>query len=124
MIIIYSLLFHLVGSLCSDDFFVIPTRKGGYLQSWISNIRDSLSTLLDGLKIGSKNGHIDNAAICGSLLCSYSLFSGEKLSVVEDRMKSFASWAQEERLYGRYAFTVLAVNAIILPAMHVLRNNL
>lgn len=50
--------------------------------------------------MGNKNGHIDNAAICGSLLSSYSLFSGEKLETVEGRMNSFANWAKEERLYG------------------------
>ena len=73
---------------------------GGYLQCWSSNLRDSLSTLLDGLQIGNKNGHVNNAAICGSLLCSYSLFSGEKLDIVEDRMNHFSDWAKEERLYG------------------------
>jgi len=74
---------------------------GGYLQCWSSPLRHSLMTLLEGLKIGNKNGHIDNAAICGSLLCSYSLFSGEKLTTVEETMWSFADWAKEERLYGR-----------------------
>ena len=73
---------------------------GGYLQCWSSNLRDSLSTLLDGLQIGNKNGHVNNAAMCGSLLCSYSLFSGERLYVVEDRMNHFADWAKEERLFG------------------------
>jgi len=73
---------------------------GGYLQCWSSPLRDSLATLLEGLKIGNKNGHIDNAAICGSLLCSYSLFSGERLKTVEDTMEHYADWAKEERLYG------------------------
>lgn len=74
---------------------------GGYLQCWSDPLHDTLVTLFDGLQVGSKNGHIDNAAICGTLLCSYSLFSGEKLQRVEERMKSFANWAKEERLYGR-----------------------
>ncbi|KAL9179687.1 hypothetical protein ACHAXT_008977 [Thalassiosira profunda] len=73
---------------------------GGYLQCWSDPLRESLATLLEGLKVGAKHGHIDNAALCGSLLSSYSLFSGEQLATVEDRMRSFADWAKEERLYG------------------------
>jgi len=73
---------------------------GGYLQCWSDPLQATLTTLLEGLTIGNKTGHIDNAAICGSLLCSYSLFSGEKLRAVERKMLSFAEWAKESRLYG------------------------
>lgn len=83
----------------SHDYCLI---LGGYLQPWGSDpMRDSLATLLEGLKMGNKNGHIDNASICGSLLCSYSLFSGDRLESVLKTMNSFAEWAKEERLYGR-----------------------
>ena len=74
--------------------------QGGYLQCWYEPLSaQPLSTLGEGRRVGTMNGHVDNAGMCGSLLISYSLFSGERLSVVDDRIKAYVDWATDCNLY-------------------------